>query len=412
MQWNPQQETALKEFGRWFKDPNKQQVFRLFGYAGTGKTTLAMELASMAKREAFCAYTNRAALRMRQKGCVGADTFHALAYLSKQKSKQKYRDLVKELDDLKADLKKMFSDDELKTHPDVIKLNHEVEAERARSSMPSFSIHPESKLKHCDLIVLDEASMINAFHGENLLSFEVPVLILGDPFQLPPPKGSGYFTNHKANVLLTQVMRHDSAILEIATKIRKGERLRPGTYGADNEVTVLYKKDINRQEMLDCDQIIAGTHKKRRGINKRIRQLRGYESLIPEVGEKLVCLKNNKRSGLANGSMWTVEETDEHWEPGIEIATLLLRSMDDPEIIKEANATVTPFEYRDLKVWEHNKDIDEFDFGHAITCHKAQGSEWDHVVTFDESGCFHQNAQRWLYTAVTRAAEKQTIILD
>ena len=49
-------------------------------------------------------------------------------------------------------------------------------------------------------------------------------------------------------------------------------------------------------------------------------------------------------------------------------------------------------------------------FGYAITCHKAQGSQWDRVVVLDEM--FGRNAEerrRWLYTAVTRASESLVI---
>jgi exodeoxyribonuclease-5 len=59
---------------------------------------------------------------------------------------------------------------------------------------------------------------------------------------------------------------------------------------------------------------------------------------------------------------------------------------------------------------------DEFDYAYAITCHKSQGSQWDKVVVFDESGVFGGRGdredvpQRWLYTAVTRAAEAVVIV--
>lgn len=54
----------------------------------------------------------------------------------------------------------------------------------------------------------------------------------------------------------------------------------------------------------------------------------------------------------------------------------------------------------------------ETSWGYAITCHKSQGSQWDNVVVFDEGfGRTHEDRNRWLYTAITRA-EKGLVILS
>jgi exodeoxyribonuclease-5 len=60
--------------------------------------------------------------------------------------------------------------------------------------------------------------------------------------------------------------------------------------------------------------------------------------------------------------------------------------------------------------WQIKRRHDDFDYGYALTVHKAQGSQWDEVVLFDESYAFREHRQRWLYTAVTRAAERLTIV--
>ena len=49
--------------------------------------------------------------------------------------------------------------------------------------------------------------------------------------------------------------------------------------------------------------------------------------------------------------------------------------------------------------------------GYVLTVHKAQGSQWDDVVLFDESSAFQEGRERWLYTGVTRAAKKLTIVV-
>lgn len=80
MQWSAEQDAALKAVSAWLKARSGPQVFRLFGYAGTGKTTLARTLAEDAGEVAFGAYTGKAALVLRSKGCPGASTIHSLIY--------------------------------------------------------------------------------------------------------------------------------------------------------------------------------------------------------------------------------------------------------------------------------------------------------------------------------------------
>ena len=57
-----------------------------------------------------------------------------------------------------------------------------------------------------------------------------------------------------------------------------------------------------------------------------------------------------------------------------------------------------------------DEPICRFEFAYAVTCHKAQGSEFDFVIIFDESWAFEEERHRWLYTAITRAKEKLLII--
>ena len=79
--WSPQQDSAIKSAAEWIKKPGKQQIYRIFGYAGTGKTTLAKELARMVKGKVlYATFTGKAALVLRNKGCDGASTIHSLIY--------------------------------------------------------------------------------------------------------------------------------------------------------------------------------------------------------------------------------------------------------------------------------------------------------------------------------------------
>ena len=61
--------------------------------------------------------------------------------------------------------------------------------------------------------------------------------------------------------------------------------------------------------------------------------------------------------------------------------------------------------------WRDKKKLTEATFGWAITCHKAQGSQWENVVVWDDGlGRTEQDRRRWLYTAITRA-ERGLVIL-
>jgi exodeoxyribonuclease-5 len=56
---------------------------------------------------------------------------------------------------------------------------------------------------------------------------------------------------------------------------------------------------------------------------------------------------------------------------------------------------------------------DPFDFGYCLTCHKAQGSEWDSVCLIDQSYLWRRDGtdKNWLYTGITRAANSVTIVM-
>jgi exodeoxyribonuclease-5 len=88
--FTPHQDAALNAVAAWLKaGPGRgatPQVFRLFGYAGTGKTTLARHLAEGVDGEVlYAAFTGKAALVMRSKGCAGATTIHGLIYRARER---------------------------------------------------------------------------------------------------------------------------------------------------------------------------------------------------------------------------------------------------------------------------------------------------------------------------------------
>jgi exodeoxyribonuclease-5 len=374
MQFSPQQDEALKAVSRWLKD-RRSPIFRLFGYAGTGKTTLARHFAEHVDGEVlFAAFTGKAAQVLRARGAKNARTIHSLIYRPRGEEE--------------------VSDEETgKT-----------------TVSPMFAINRQSPLSQAALIVIDECSMVDEALGKDLMSFGTPILVLGDPGQLPPISGGGYFTEHEPDILLTEIHRQarDNPIIDLAMQVREGREIMHGDYGT---AQVIGKNEVDRDMVLEADQVLVGTNRTRRRYNQRLRELKGFTQAFPQAGDKLVCLRNDPSKGLLNGSLWQVmTSSKETVKPGI---NLMVRPEDDDMDRGAAKIKLlkSVFEDPGLDVpWSTKKRYDDFDYGYALTVHKAQGSQWNSVVLFDESFAFRDTRERWLYTAITRAAERLVIV--
>jgi exodeoxyribonuclease-5 len=362
MRWSPGQDEALRAVSAWLKS-GKPQVFRLFGYAGTGKTTLARHIAEGEKKVVFAAFTGKAAHVMRGKGCTNAGTIHSLIY-------------------------RIRGEDE---------------------NGPTFILNDDSDAASASLIVIDECSMVDEEIGRDLLSFGKPVLVLGDPAQLPPVAGGGFFTSAEPDVMLTEVHRQaaDDPIIRLSMIVREGGSLERGTYG---ESRVIGRRDLDPAAVLSVDQVLVGRNNTRRGYNTRIRELLGRSIRTPVAGDKLVCLRNDRKRGLLNGSLWRVDSARAA-RKGLLRYSL---SPDDAESgRRKAQVSVNPAFFdgtAEVLTGPERRRSDEFDYGYVLTVHKAQGSQWDSVMLFDESFAFRENARRWLYTGITRAAARLTLV--
>lgn len=407
MNWSPQQQEALDAVQAWLdgrrSGRDQRQTFYLAGYAGSGKTTLAREFAlSSGLATEFVAFTGKAALVLQRKGCPEARTIHSLIYVPLTKSRTTLLDLQGDLADLDED------------DPHRAVLQKEIEAEKERLRSPSFKLNEVSTITDSELIVCDEVSMVGHQMGKDLLSFGVPVLVLGDPAQLPPVKEGGYFTKRDPDFMLTEVHRQaaDSPVLKLATDVRQGRALRIGQYGSSK---VVAQGVVKLDEAMAADQIICGKNATRRAINRQIRRKLGRTSDLPQTGDRLVCLRNDRdKAGgmsLLNGSFWTVL-TEPRVSADGETMTLTIEDADEPGSPRFVSAWTHHFLGQgDELPWYRAKEHQEFDYGYAITCHKAQGSQWDRVLVYDESWCFKGNRSKWLYTAVTRAADAVTVVL-
>ncbi|MCJ2082384.1 ATP-dependent RecD-like DNA helicase [Methylobacterium sp. J-090] len=362
----PQQDAALKAIAAW-RQGGGAQVFRLFGYAGTGKTTLARRIADdVDGTVVFGAFTGKAASVMRSKGCHDAATIHSLIYRTKE----------------------------------------------TEEGGPAFTLNRTGPISKAELVIIDECSMVDSDLGNDLLSFDKPVLVLGDPAQLPPVRGGGFFTEAEPDVMLTDVHRQaaDDPIVRMAMTIREGGKLTIGEYGRSR---VVARRSLDPNEVIAADQVLVGMNKTRRLYNNRLREIAGHTDPMPAVGEKLVCLRNDRTKGLLNGSTWTVQAQRAAQRP--DTIRLDVVPDDDPALrrrpvdIKVLRAVMSGSE-EEIPAFLR-RETDEFTYGYALTVHKAQGSQWDSVVLFDESFAFREHRARWLYTGLTRAAEAITVVV-
>ncbi len=363
MKWSTQQNEALSAVSNWLNDPDGAQVFRLFGWAGTGKSTLAQHLAKDVELVKYAAFTGKAALVMRKHGCKGASTIHSLIYT-------------------------LVSDKE---------------------GEPQFRLDDESVAADADLIVIDEVSMVDEILGRDLLSFGTKVLVLGDPFQLPPVQGAGFFTEVEPDIMLTEIHRQarDNPIVRMSLDIRQGRKLQLGNYG---DSRVISRHDVDQQEVLGADQVLVGRNKTRLDYNNRVRELLKLPHQEPVTGDRMVCLRNNPRKKLLNGQIWIVTDVKKK-----NAGKYQLSLASDEGFGKMVETTVRTHKDffsgdEDKMAWPVRRQYDEFTFGYCLTVHKAQGSQWDNVFLFNESYVFREEVQRWLYTGVTRAAERITVV--
>ena len=414
MKWSPQQDAALVTVDKWLNDSD-QQVMRAFGYAGTGKTSLARHFASgLDKNVMFGAYTGKAAHVLRQKGCPEASTIHSMIYHSKDQSRALLKDLEVELVEVLHEINSELIGESQETreaiqdqNPTVQTLREKIKAERDNQAQPMFTLNTDSNVKRAGLVIIDECSMVDDRMGMDLLSFGTKVLVLGDPAQLPPVFGAGFFTeNHEPDIMRTEVHRQakDNPILAMATQVRNKEALNIGPYG---DSLVVAKSNIDQTHALAADQILVGRNKTRTATNIRMRSLLGNQEngMLPVAGDRLVCLHNNHDKGLLNGAIWKAEDIGEISEDRVYMTV----SPEDGGVAQEVDAHAALFRGEEVH-WTERRDAEQFDYGYALTVHKSQGSQWDHVLLFDESYCFRADSWRWLYTGLTRAAEKVVVV--
>ena len=254
------------------------------------------------------------------------------------------------------------------------------------------------------------------------------VLALGDPFQLPPVRAENNNILAKPHVFLDEIQRQakDSEIIRLTMDIRDRKSLQ--LLNGD-QVKVLSKSDLIDGMFLWADQTIVGRNDTRKQYNQYLREkILGVEDTIPVEGDKIICLRNYwdimsmSDEPLVNGTIGTIDTikynmgnifidpimTINFTADGLGGPSQFLQIKADYQFLTTGEPTITAQNFKEIpKLLQPC----EFDYGYAITCHKAQGSEYSKVLVLDEHLHSIDHA-RWLYTAATRAKDKLVIIKD
>lgn len=371
---------------------NESHLYLTNDFIVTHNTTLVSyfidRLGLKMKNVLFVAYMGKAASVLQRKG-LPAKTIHSAIYDFKEK---------------------------VARDPETKKI---ILRENGKPKMEKYFQKKYSLSKKIKLIVVDEASMVDTNVAKDLKSFGIPIVALGDLDQLPPVYGKPYFLE-TPNVVLTQIMRQaeGNPIVWLASQVREGKPLHYGRYG---ESAILRRKEINLGHFKDADIVITGTNRLRYNINNFFRQdILNIKRLdYPHLNEKVVCRKNNwnKSVGdvyMTNGTSGYVDHIErDSFNGNTMIMNFRADFLDIPfkRVKFDYNHMYAIPGAADNKITPKSYMYDKMEYGYAITCHTSQGSQYNNVTYLHEDFMSSEDNRKLIYTAITRAVDKVTIVM-
>lgn len=369
------------------------------GYAGTGKTTIMGYAGSKIVEKnpkiaiAWCAPTGKAASVLKNK---------------------------------LADFGALNSNSDVNTvHGHIYRLNKH----GSRDGKLSFS-RKSADLFDYDLIVVDEASMITREMFSDLLAFGKKIIFIGDSGQLPPVGDVAFAPLINKDLSLSTVHRQalKNSITAVATEVRNGGEIPYGSRGKEFYKIHKGTNEFQRIIKMFAEKILAGEtmilcgiNNTRIQLNRSLRMMLGFSGTLPMAGEKLVCLKNRRDYGLFNGQIVNVCEAAQYMD---NTSCYMVGLDNDMTVMAYTGALNTPpgpaLQDRMNSDWKNIRECKEetgddpflFDYGYACSVHKAQGSEWENVLLYDERTRHMDDIDytRWLYTGITRAKNRLCIL--
>lgn len=402
------QKQALNKVYKFLQSDDN--FFLLAGYSGCGKTTIAENIAN-ACQATLLAPTNAAVNRLKEKidnPLLNYSTIHSALFAA-------------------GDKKNTFFVDKT--------------------------------LKVRGTYIVDECSMIDKYVLEVLIKQATEknckMIFMGDSFQLEPVGENPFIFNWEKSYPksffihnryeLTEVKRYDGTLLKIATEMRINKK--PAFQQPENSDLTIVKK-FSKSLAQDISNngnyvVLTSTNERRVVYNEKIRSYKFKDREIDKYAQNNDILVSVSNSGpYSNGEIYIIQNAQLLSEFKIYIEgrkegdlksvtgllyrhgfhmTLLIPDLTEASLhgqqivqsIKNNNTFVPEHIYKILVQkftpkngktrYFFNKDVIIATYGYAISCHKAQGQEWDNV--YIDAGWLMPvwDPAKWFYTAITRA---------
>lgn len=460
---NADQKAAFKAIQKFLDHP-VADVFVLKGYAGTGKTFLMQHIAQWLqdKKKKFCmlAATGRAATVLRGKTGFTASTVHSELYNFSR------------IDGLDEETLSENSPAGISGQMTLQFTTRQPDEETTVYIVDEASMLSGELSDNNDFAVFGSGILLNDFFQ---VAGKSKIIFVGDPCQLPPvgqsfsPALDVVWISKQQKVPISMQLskiertKGDNDILVLAGAIRdlseSRERIRfpkipAGNLGnvklhqSDEEMFRLYAANYKSLGPTQC-LAIARSNKTVQQINRDMRRELFGSGYVPlQVGDVLLVTQNNYAVPLTNGDFVVVDQLEEVTEKvGIKFQKVqvtaiasgkefkLFLSLNALESLKgshdndESKALMVSFNNR-MKTEGIASDSEEYltamredpylnclkaTYGYAVTCHKAQGGEWNKVYLFLDKSMFdapYYELCKWWYTAVTRAKDELNLVND
>jgi len=323
----------------------KKNIQTLSGYAGTGKSCVVQHLSQLLPNFAVCAYTGKAVNTLRKKK-IDAKTIHSTIYTSR----------------------------------------------KDRDGNVYFTLN---SFVDCEGFIIDEASMVSGKIYDDLLVYNKPIIFVGDHGQLEPIEDK-FNIMEDPDFCLEKIHRNAGEIAHFAEFIRNGYKPKAWQNRNGYSDKIKFISKYNYKEVLTkVDQIICAYNKTRKKLNTETRELLGREGELPQINDKIICLRNNSKKGLFNGMQGKI---------GWFVTKNIIDFVTDVEIL-QVNLDLSMFNKIKYEINGDRDHPDPFDYAYAITCHKSISDQFDSILVMEQK-CNLWNHRRWAYTAATRAEKK------